>query len=940
MNKRLVKNFKIGEKRKREEDCEFAMVEEDIKEKIRKIVEILNISNGEASNLLQLARNDVDDAIALHYNQTSSTSAPVSSAVTSTHQFKSSDLSFLQTQPGFAGTTSHSPLEDEALQLALEQSRKTGKMEETIPLSKEEAELNMVIERSIKESTGDAYAYNQISNNPNYRKKEESDIAIGLKNIGNTCYFNSMLQTYFMIPDLRKAVLEFPHDMKINDDDPQKDTIIFMKELQRLFVFLLKSNQKYVDPSRLLQRITGEDGKPVKIGDQEDVGDFNELLLNRIATGLKIASERNSCNSEVIQEMFWGTGAEYLSYKDSDGNFIETKKETKFSTLILPVKNESSDLQDCLENYVDDEVEYTTESGYRTVAQSCLWVEKFPQILMFQESRAAYDVEKKAHIKKETPVYFKKEIYVDRYSIQHREETSKRRKLVEKQKSELKNFEDDLEAHTNFKGKGHSLQSAFESLINFYSEKANKDSVDYQSLISTLRDDLTIESKVVSELTNCVDTQRQKIETAYNDLKENPYCLFAVWIHQGIAGSGHYWAYIRDFKQENKWIKFNDMRVSEVDEEILMKEAVGGEISNTSAYFLIYIDKTKFEKFQTEKVNNETLIPESLLREVEEENKKFEKELEDYEEKNIVNKDEKFVKKYQEKIKEVEKSVKDISIKNDPRIASFYVFLDSIGHNELMMSEIIRDLYKTIFDRGIEQDIGFDMYENISKRIGNELIQLATKHALDGKEIEELRSKHQEFIEISFMFHQSLTSLLKGSFIESVRTLVQVIEKDRKFQHETLKREKYFEFVLCVVLNILLEQSFAKYDPNDFSTSGDFFRELISITRYFFPKEHPFTCYVLKELSNWLENNKSRIIDDYHTKQFQAMVDQLKSEVKSNLRFGLSSEKKNIDSKERAELPQKLHQICEEYETKFEKYISFIQELVFNNNNELISKEK
>lgn len=43
-----------------------------------------------------------------------------------------------------------------------------------------------------------------------------------------------------------------------------------MRELQRLFAKLILSNQKYADPSDLLRNTT-KDGKPVTIGDQQDV---------------------------------------------------------------------------------------------------------------------------------------------------------------------------------------------------------------------------------------------------------------------------------------------------------------------------------------------------------------------------------------------------------------------------------------------------------------------------------------------------------------------------------------------------------------------------------------------------------------------------------------------------------------------------------------------
>lgn len=48
---------------------------------------------------------------------------------------------------------------------------------------------------------------------------------VGLKNVGNTCYFNSMLQTYFMIPDFRRAVLTFPDLSAVPTSDPNKPVI-------------------------------------------------------------------------------------------------------------------------------------------------------------------------------------------------------------------------------------------------------------------------------------------------------------------------------------------------------------------------------------------------------------------------------------------------------------------------------------------------------------------------------------------------------------------------------------------------------------------------------------------------------------------------------------------------------------------------------------------
>ena len=43
--------------------------------------------------------------------------------------------------------------------------------------------------------------------NPNERKRTATHAAVGLKNVGNTCYVNSLLQMYYLIPQFRHRIL-------------------------------------------------------------------------------------------------------------------------------------------------------------------------------------------------------------------------------------------------------------------------------------------------------------------------------------------------------------------------------------------------------------------------------------------------------------------------------------------------------------------------------------------------------------------------------------------------------------------------------------------------------------------------------------------------------------------------------------------------------------
>ena len=75
-----------------------------------------------------------------------------------------------------------------------------------------------------------------------------------------------------------------------------------------------------------------------------------------------------------------------------------------------------------------------------------------------------------------------------------------------------------------------------------------------------------------------------------------PYRLHAVLVHEGQAASGHYWAYLHS-PRHCKWLKFNDITVTEASWEELEKEGVGG-YHNTSAYCLVYVDANRENLFE------------------------------------------------------------------------------------------------------------------------------------------------------------------------------------------------------------------------------------------------------------------------------------------------------------------------------------------------------
>mmetsp|Transcript_25848 Transcript_25848/g.65386 ORF Transcript_25848/g.65386 Transcript_25848/m.65386 type:complete len:1125 (-) Transcript_25848:2620-5994(-) len=73
--------------------------------------------------------------------------------------------------------------------------------------------------------------------------------------------------------------------------------------------------------------------------------------------------------------------------------------------------------------------------------------------------------------------------------------------------------------------------------------------------------------------------------------------LYAVLMHGGSPQYGHYYVYLRLFVDgEKKWFCFNDSEVSEVAEEVVMREAFGGIQASPNAYMLMYLNSDTYEE--------------------------------------------------------------------------------------------------------------------------------------------------------------------------------------------------------------------------------------------------------------------------------------------------------------------------------------------------------
>jgi ubiquitin carboxyl-terminal hydrolase 25 len=71
-------------------------------------------------------------------------------------------------------------------------------------------------------------------------RKRVNGFPVGLQNVGNTCYFNSLMQTYFYMPEFVKQVLDFQIPKEINIKE--RNQMQFIKCIQVMFAKMIKGN--------------------------------------------------------------------------------------------------------------------------------------------------------------------------------------------------------------------------------------------------------------------------------------------------------------------------------------------------------------------------------------------------------------------------------------------------------------------------------------------------------------------------------------------------------------------------------------------------------------------------------------------------------------------------------------------------------------------------
>lgn len=556
------------------------------------------------------------------------------------------------------------------------------------------------------------------NHNPNNWRRVDG-WPVGLKNVGNTCWFSAVIQSLFQLPEFRRLVLSYNLPQNILENcrsHTEKRNIMFMQELQYLFALLLGSNRKFVDPSAALDLLKGAFRSSEE--QQQDVSEFTHKLLDWLEDAFQLAVNvnshlRNKSENPMVQ-LFYGT---FLTEGVREGKPF-CNNET-FGQYPLQV-NGYHNLDECLEGaMVEGDIALLPSDRSVKYGQE-RWFTKLPPVLTFELSRFEFNQSlgqpEKIHNKLEFPQI----IYMDRYMYKSKELIRSKRESVRKLKEEIQVLQQKLERYVKY-GSGPSrfpLPDMLKYVIEFASTKPASESClsgsaehvtlplpsvhcpisdltpkessspescsqnagstfsspedalpssegmngPFTSLHSSLETPAPPAPRTVTDeemnfvktclqrwrseieqdiqdLKNCISSSTKAIEQMYCDplLRQVPYRLHAVLVHEGQASAGHYWAYIYN-QPRQIWLKYNDISVTESSWEELERDSYGG-LRNVSAYCLMYINDN-LPHFSAEASSNESdetageveALSVELRQYIQEDNWRFQQEVEEWEE--------------------------------------------------------------------------------------------------------------------------------------------------------------------------------------------------------------------------------------------------------------------------------------------------------------------
>jgi ubiquitin carboxyl-terminal hydrolase 34 len=184
------------------------------------------------------------------------------------------------------------------------------------------------------------YSYDLCFGFERNRNIRSSTGYVGLRNLSNTCYLNSLITQLYMNVSFREFMLN------ANVADGRASQLL-LSETQKLFGWMQNSLGRYCNPAALAQSIRTYEETPIDVTIQMDVDEFYNLLFDRWEGQILAPEEKAKFRS------FYG-GQLVQQVKSKECSHISERLEP-FSAIQCDIKGKRS-LEESLQAYVDGEV--------------------------------------------------------------------------------------------------------------------------------------------------------------------------------------------------------------------------------------------------------------------------------------------------------------------------------------------------------------------------------------------------------------------------------------------------------------------------------------------------------------------------------------------------------------------------------------------------------
>jgi len=297
-------------------------------------------------------------------------------------------------------------------------------------------------------------------NNSPAAKEKSLTGYVGLKNLGCTCYMNSLLQQLFMISTFRESILNT--DVRA-DQEPLAESNLY--QLQHIFSGLKSSDKMYINTKNFAKSFKDYDGNPINPGEQMDVDEFFGSFMDKLENQLQGTEYGNT-----IKNHFGGLQATELIGKDC---VHRSERIEPFISIPVEVKTKKS-LIEGLESYVAGEM-LEGENAYqcdhceakvRAVRRVC--VKHLPNYLVIALRRFEFDFDTMTRMKLNDYFEFPMELNMEPFTQEGLERAEKEKEKQAGKETVVPNrkFNDD---YYNYKLRGIIIHSGTAESGHYYS---------------------------------------------------------------------------------------------------------------------------------------------------------------------------------------------------------------------------------------------------------------------------------------------------------------------------------------------------------------------------------------------------------------------------------------------------------------------------------------